>query len=270
MHPPALLARASLAGDGSVLATVIIPPYRTTERYLPAGQTFWDQILSEMALFTASPVPLNVFALIDEQPFREKVAATFRVSIPTRGDNVNAKLSYHFVKRPGVTVSVTPVSPYQADVSVGFDPSGYTPPGPPGCTPRQWSLSDVEKLMKKEKPNLDVNLQATFAEVASAAVTAPLWLNLIPVVGQIAAAIVGSVEPWIVNAVASGSLGFASASCSVADPAPTDPRKNGDDSVVEDPSQSFPLYGWVSWRWIQKLQRSPFRHPNQVRRPRPL
>jgi hypothetical protein len=229
IHPPTLLARANLDGDRSVRSTLLVLPYRTNQHYEPAGLDFPGQLKGLIAALIAPPPPipippppLNLLANVDNPPFDRRISAQYRVAIPTVNGRTVAKLNYHFVVRPGVTLLVDRISPYEADVRLILDPATYAAAARPQCDKKVYSLEDADE-------------QAGFPRG-----------KLRGIVNGIAA-----VPVWPLGLVISVNAGLIVSECNVPGGSVVTPPYDGgsDNQVVVDASQPFPAYGWLSFAW---------------------
>src|SRR5262249_21552227 len=133
------LAKASKDADGTVSSSLIGLPYFTEERYhenfnpssKPDLHKHIREALAKSILLFA---PFEVKPFNDTTPFNAPITARYRIGIPTIPGKNRATARWHFETRPGVTVSVTPVSSYEVDVQVTLNPDAYAPPPAPNCS----------------------------------------------------------------------------------------------------------------------------------------
>jgi hypothetical protein len=156
IHPPTLLAKASVDDAGAVHSTVITIPYETIQRYFPNNNTFQDQVQKIIAQDSVLPVgiplviplavnPFEFYAQTGVLPFHQLVHARYQIVLPPRADGIRAKLFYHFEARLGVTVRVSQPFPPEADVDITLDPTKYATGVPPTCQSENWTLGELDQ-----------------------------------------------------------------------------------------------------------------------------
>jgi hypothetical protein len=113
-----------------------------------------------------------------------------------------------------------------------MDPRTYRPLSAPNCSIRKFTFEDAEKLNKMPPGSItDV-----FKKIAGGVL---VGLPLIPIPA-----------PILINAMMSAKNGLAVGDCTVPNSTPLAPESRLDNSVQEDQSQPYPVYGWLSLEWI--------------------
>jgi hypothetical protein len=235
LHPPTLIARAWQDSTlGQVRSTLIATPYITRQTYLPGHSDFVTQVAGELAAVGLSPAPspLHLLADVDDAPIDGNFQALYQVAIPPRHNFDKAKVSYHFVTRPGVTVVVQRLTEYQVIVLVTVDPTLYVHFGPPTCQTTTLTLSDAEKLGGLDSGALTDIYNKVVGVVASGVLT------------------IFGIPPNVqINVAAAAGAGLLEYDCSVPNGAIPSPGSTMDNQVVVDPSQPYPVYGWLNIDW---------------------
>jgi hypothetical protein len=231
LHPPTIMARAWQEPTlGQVRSTLIATPYVTRQIYLPGHNDFVRQVAGELSAlaFSPSPSPIHLLADIEPASFDGNLVARYEVALPPRRGFDDARIRYHFVTRPGVTVAVQALTTYQAAVLVSVDPARYVPHGPASCGVESLSLSDAEKL-----GGLDPGtLQSLYDKAVGLIASGVLTLFGVPPNVQI-------------NVAAAARAGLFYYQCSVPDGGLPTPGSILDNRVVVDSSQPYPVYGWL-------------------------
>jgi hypothetical protein len=223
MHPPTLVVAARIwPDDGSLRTTVMAMPYLTTQSYelgkdLPTalGAAITAASLSPIGIPTGFPI----IARTSSKPFNVPIIAKYRVtvpSVPRRATVLN--LHYHFVTRPGVTVTIAPVNGSEADIEIHMDPETYQPFRDADCDKRTVGLETFDAQWGKPKGTV----RAAVNGIAGA---------------------LGGIPGVLITA----NIGMQVAICQVPNGTPAVPFTTNDNAVVTDASQPFPVYGWLSY-----------------------
>jgi hypothetical protein len=146
---------------GTVRSTLIGVPYYITQRYTGATdliggehRTFWGQMRDVMIFNSLSPLPgilfapLEVLADIDNVPFKEKITAKYRLSLPPADGKIVGISRYHFEVRPGASVQITQPNPTQVDLTLVLDLETYAPL-PPSCNFSYLSFEEIDRRASK-------------------------------------------------------------------------------------------------------------------------
>jgi hypothetical protein len=223
MHPPTLVVTArSWPEDGSLRTTVLAMPYVTTQSY-ELGKDFPTAVTAAVTAASLSPIGiptgLPLVAHASSRPFNVPIIAKYRVavpSVPRRAATVN--LHYHFVRRPGVDVTVTPADGLSADVEIHMDPAAYQPFSDAQCGKATFSLESFDAQADLSKGTVRAILN-----------------SIAPLVGF---------PPGILITT---NIGMQVAICQVPNGTPGTPGSVNDNAVVIDASQPYPVYGWLSY-----------------------
>jgi hypothetical protein len=236
LHPPTMMARAwQDATLGQVRSTLIATPYVTRQSYVPAHDDFVKQVATELAAvgLSPSPSPLNLLAEVDDAPIDNSFQAVYQVAIPPRHNFDKTQVSFHFVTRPGVTVSVQQITTYQVVVTVNVDAAQYSRFGPPTCTVQRETLEDAEKLGNLSAGTLTDVYKKAAGLIASGVLT------------------IFGVPPNVqINVAAAAGAGLLVYKCSVPNGGLPQPGSTMDNQIVVDSSQPYPVYGWLNIDWV--------------------
>jgi len=235
IHPPTLLARAHRdPSTGSVHSTLIALPYLTKQWYDIYNQTLVHTVALEVTGYEfAAPIdpaggPLIVLAQVANTPFANTLIATYRVAVPSMPNRWKVRLHYHFITRPGVTVTLNAVSPYEVEIRVTLDPAGYSRLEP-SCASVSYTLEHAE---------------------IDAGRTPGTLRGLVNVIGG--SGLLSPTLDGIANA------GLIVRQCDVPNSEPLEPETAPDNVVVVDATQPYPIIGWLDFDWESPMMMTHF------------
>jgi hypothetical protein len=247
IHPPLLTARAGVNAAGQLRATFLGRPYTVKQTYEPDSAPFLPHALGQIAAAIASPGPatVSVRPQIADSSFSGTISAHYTLALPpTAGSGfLDSAVHYHFVKRPGVAVSVLHRDKYHVDVTITLDEATYVPPPHPVCQNEPLTPDEIDKLWGQPSGSVMKILGAT-----GSGVPAPVldflgtFIGIPPPTFTIAAA----------KTAAALSRGIDRTTCTLPEPPapPVAPSvEGGDNQTVCDVNLPYPVAGWVVMTW---------------------
>jgi len=247
MHPPLIVARARvLPNNGELRGTLIARPYTLTQTYSPDNAPFFPHALGQLAKEAVSPSggPISAEPVISSRPFTNPLVAQYVFAIPPTGvsGDLPTRVRYHFVTRPGVTVSLSHPDKYRVFVSVSMDPTKYAPAPAPSCTPQAFTPDQIDDAAGWSRGTFR-NLSGAVSTVGPGAIDfLGLFVGIPP----------GTLEPFVIKSTIALNAGVRKLDCTISPPIipPTAPSTTGSDNlVVEDATQPYPVAGWLVISW---------------------
>ena len=268
IHPPTLVATAHLRGSaGQLFGTFVGQPYRILQTYQGDNVTFFAHALGQVAQAEFNPGATQIAALpnMETTAFSGLLVARYRLALPpTEVFYTESAVHYHFVTRPGVTVSVQQPDKYHLDLTIIMDASQYQPPPPPTCRTYAYSVEDIDRAA-----GLSVGT------LRGALIAVPASAPVADALGILVGLPPGTFEALTTKVDVSLNSGILQLTCTVVPP-PSPSLTGSDNAVITDMSQPYPVAGWVIMDWTPDriAQMSPaglrYQRSTQLHRRSPL
>ncbi len=268
IHPPTLVATARVRGSaGQLFATFVGQPYRSRQTYQGDNATFLAHALGQVAQAEFNPGVTQIAALpnMETMAFSGLLVAQYRLALPpTVVFYTESAVRYHFVTRPGVTVSVQQPDKYHLNVAIVMDASQYKPPPLPACRTNTYSAEDAEQAAGWSPGTL-----------RGALIAVPASAPVADFLGMFVGVPPGTFEALTGKVDVSLNAGILQLACTVSAP-PSPSLTASDNAVITDMSQPYPVAGWVMMDWTPDriAQMSPaglkYQRSTQLHRRPPL
>ncbi len=230
IHPPLIVASASEdAVTHEVNARFLARPFGVTQRYGVTNSTFHDHALNEVGR-TCSTGALHMEAkpILLNPPFKGTVVAQYDVTLPAIPGSgyMDSEVRYHFIQRPGVTISIDHPDKYHVTITVLLSEANYIPLAEPNCGTKQVQLETFDEEF--HTPSGTVRSGLIFAG--------------------------GIIGPCGAMVASAAQAGFTTAQCSLQQPpipSATD-ATDWDNAIETSSALPFPFVGWLRMRWSKR------------------
>ncbi len=258
IHPPLLMASASLLDKATTRAVFTSRPFLVADTFTTDQSTIYDDAAGNDGTFlihmlnevrkvneTFVGIPLastqvEAHPKVKSYPFRGVHLMHFQVRPPalTLAQQVQAHylhVSYNFSVRSGCAVQVLSSAPDTIDVIVVMNQTGYKPPPLPSNQGRTWSQSELANL------NSTAGTAYLGAEILSGLLQGVIGIATVELILS---------KGVLSDAYASNNdvVSLLSRQGAVIDAPATTITANA--GIHHNDSQPFPVYGWLEAKWV--------------------